>query len=147
MADLSLQRSILPHLLLRPLLHLRQGRNPGRRLARRPPAKRAGRRNASSAGGLGGVLERLEQRRGRLVRQVLVIVVVDLQHRRVGARAQALHFCEREQPVCRRLAVVHAQDVGARFHHRVRVAKHAWGLRGALALLHAAGDGKERERY
>jgi hypothetical protein len=83
------------------------------------------------AGCFGSVLQRLEQRNGAVVRQVLVVVIVDLDHGCVGAGAEALDFGHSEEAVFGRLAVVDAERVFAGLHDGVAVAEHA----GCLLLV------------
>ena len=78
--------------------------------------------------------------RGDVVIQIFVIIVVDLDHRRVGAIAHALDFGQREQAVRRRLALGHAL-VLARRHHVITAAQHAG--RGAANLHMIASDRRE----
>src|SRR6478672_12013868 len=52
--------------------------------------------------------ERIEDRAHALLGQILVIVVVDLDHRRVGAGAETFDLGQREQPVVGRLALLQA---------------------------------------
>src|SRR3546814_4978482 len=68
--------------------------------------------------------ERIEDADHAVVIEIFVIIVVDLDHRRVGAGAHALDLGQREQPVGRRLALGHAA-VLARRHHIVRPAQQA----------------------
>lgn len=70
---------------------------------------RGGRRRASGGGAGAGLLQGRQQLLGRLGRQVLVVVVVDLDHGRVDAGAQALHLDEGEQAVGRRLSLLDPQ--------------------------------------
>jgi hypothetical protein len=74
---------------------------------------------------LGGCLQGLEQVDGGFRGQVLVVVVVDLHHGRVGAGAQALDFGEGEEAVGGRLAVVDSQVRGDGVHDGVGVAQLA----------------------
>src|SRR4051812_34423804 len=62
-----------------------------------PPAQRAERRRFA-------VAQRVEQRLGLRAVEVLVIIVVDLQDRRVDAGAEALDLDQREQPIRGRFA-------------------------------------------
>ena len=126
-----LQLPVLPQCLVAPRL-ARQARQPLDVLARLAVAGlRAGRRQVGHALGVARRgPQRVEQAHRRLGRQVLEVVVVDLHHGRVDARAQALDLGQREQPVGRRLARVDAElrfqclhdDVGA----------HAAELTGSL---------------
>ena len=77
---------------------------------------------------LRGRLQRLEQVDGGLGRQVFVVVVVDLDHGRVGARAETFDFGEGEEAVGGRLAVVDAEVGGDGFHDGVGVAELAGSL-------------------
>src|SRR3546814_1404351 len=64
------------------------------------------------------LLQRFEDADGAVVIEVFVIIVIDLDHRRVGAGAHALDLGQREQPVGGGLALGHAA-VLARRHHIV----------------------------
>ena len=84
------------------------------------PASHPRRLMAAQSGGaargarrLGGRLQGFEQRDDGIGRQVLVVVVIDLDHRRVDARAQALDLREGEEPVRRRFPV---RDAEVGFH-------------------------------
>ena len=74
-------------------------------------AERAGAGNLDGlgVGAGGGLLEGGEQLLGGLGGQVLVVVVVDLDHGGVDAGAQALHLDEGEEPVRRRLPLLDPQ--------------------------------------
>jgi hypothetical protein len=86
------------------------------------------------------VLQCIQEGDGRFVGQVFVVVVVDLNHGGVRARAEALDFGHGEKAVLGSLAVVDAQSVFASFHDSVAVAEHAWGLLQS-AVLGAFGGG------
>lgn len=92
-----------------------QARQPGAVLAALAPAQGAGRGHLDDLAALGrggGLLEGLEEVDDRLGRQVLVVVVVDLDHGGVDAGAQALDLDEGEEVVLGRVAGGDAQVVG-----------------------------------
>ena len=70
-------------------------------------------------------LARLEQLDHGVRRQALVVVVVHLDHRRVGAGPEALHLEEGEESVLGRFAVLDAQVVGDSLFDVLRTADHA----------------------
>lgn len=74
------------------------------------------------------MLESIEQRLSGLVGQILVEVVVDLDHGGVCASTQALDFGHGEKAVLGGLAMVDAEGVLARLHDGVAVAEHAGSL-------------------
>lgn len=100
---------ILPRLLDTPRL-ARQARQAGAVLARVAPAQRARLRHVGGLADVrGALLQGREQRLDRLGRQVLVVVVVDLDHGRVGAGAQAFDLDESEEAVGGGLALLDAE--------------------------------------
>src|SRR4051794_21931756 len=70
-------------------------------------------------------LQRLDDRPRLVVVQVLVEIVVDPDHRRVGAGPQALELAQEEAPVVGRLADPDPERVLAGAHHVVRAAEPA----------------------
>lgn len=105
--DATLQ--ILPRRLGTPGL-ARQTRQPGAVLARLAAAQRPRLGDFCGLANVGGaLLQGRQQRLDRLGRQVLVVVVVDLDHGRVGAGAEALDLDEGEEAVGGGLALLDAQ--------------------------------------
>lgn len=90
------------------------------------------------------MLESFEERDGGVVGEVLVVVVVDLNHGRVGACAEAFDFGEGEEAILCGFAWVDAQVVLDGFHDGVAVAEHAGGLfigvSHQLSLLYTPHD-------
>lgn len=82
-------------------------------------------RDCCLLGGRGSVVrrgsERVEQLMRRLGRQVLVVVIVELQHRRVHTRAQTFDLGEAEELVRRRPAGMDAQVLLDGLHDAVRI--------------------------
>ena len=70
-------------------------------------------------------LARLEQLDHGVRRQALVVVVVHLDHRSVGAGPEALNLEEGEESVLGRFAVLNAQVVGDSLFDVLRTADHA----------------------
>jgi len=100
---------ILPR-LLDPPGFARQVGNAIAVLARLPPAQRSRSWHLVSLAHVrDAFLERRQQRLHRLGRQVLVVVVVDLDHGRVDAGAEALDLDEGEEAVGGGLALLDAQ--------------------------------------
>jgi hypothetical protein len=103
---------VLPRRLNTPRL-ARQARQPVTVLARVPSAQGS---RLWHVGGLadvrGALLQGREQRLDRLGRQILVVVVVDLDHGRVGACTQALNLDKGEEAVGGRLALLDAEVLG-----------------------------------
>ncbi len=97
-------RSVLLHLIARldGLIYASDGSHP---LARQAITHATRARNPRT------VLQRLQQRDRRLGRQILIVIVIDLHHRRIDTGAQTLDLHEREQPVLGRLSGVDVEIV------------------------------------
>ncbi len=63
-----------------------------------------------------------EKRLGGLGCKILVVVVVDLNHRRVDASTEAFDLDECEEPIGRRLALLNSEVLLDRLHDRVATA-------------------------
>lgn len=88
---------------------------------------------------MGGVLQGLEELDSRVVCKVLVVIVVDLNHRGIRTCAEAFHLCKCEEAVWRSLAVVDTQCVFASLHDGIAVAEHAGSSCANLDVVLAHG--------
>lgn len=124
-----LQSTILPQSLVTPRLASQASQAAGG-LARLSSAQWTWRWQLTglSTRRLGGVLQGLEELDSRVVCKVLVVVIVDLDHRGIRTCTEAFHLCECEETVWRSLAVVDTQCVFASLHDSIAVAEHAGGL-------------------
>lgn len=108
------QSTILPHHLGTPLRHIRQTRQLGTILTALAARQRSGGGDLHRlAGGRGGRLfQRGQESLDRLRGEILIVVIVDLDHGRIDTGAQAFDFKEAEQPVVRGVAGGDAQMLG-----------------------------------
>lgn len=81
------------------------------------------------------MLERLEKRDGGVICEVLVEIIIDLDHGSVGTGTEALDFGKGEEAVLGRLAVVDSENVLAGLHDGVAVPQHA----GCLGFVSGVG--------